>query len=189
MKTAFKQSFVLTVILIVLFAFVYPLTISFIALLSPGKGNGVKLSKNEKVIGYENIGQKFYSDRYFQGRPSAVDYNAAGSAGSNKGTTNPDYLKTVKERIDTFLVHNPEVKRENIPADLITASASGLDPDISPDAAYIQIKRISKERNLSEEQLKVLVGQQIEGPLFDLFGPSKVNVLKLNLALDNLSHK
>ena len=189
MKTVFKQSLVLSVLLIVLFAFVYPLAVSCIAMLAPGQGDGVKLSTNGKVIGYENIGQKFYSTRYFHGRPSAVDYNAAGSAGSNKGPTNPEYLKTVKERIDTFLVHNPEVKRENIPADLVTASASGLDPDISTDAAYIQIKRISSERNLSEEQLRILVSQHIEKPLLGLFGPSKVNVLKLNLALDNLSHK
>jgi len=189
MKTVFKQSLALTVILIVIFAFVYPLTISFIALLSPGQGNGVKLSINEKVIGFENIGQKFYSDRYFHGRPSAVDYNAAGSGGSNKGPTNVDYLKTVKERIDTFLVHNPDTKREDIPVDLITASGSGLDPHISPEAAFIQIKRISKKRSVSEDQLNKLVSQHIEKPFLGILGPSKVNVLKLNSALDNISHQ
>ena len=134
-------------------------------------------------MGYENVGQKFTDDKYFQGRPSAVDYNAAGSGGSNKGPSNPDYLQIVKDRIDTFLVHNPGVKKEEIPADLVTASGSGLDPHISPAAAYVQVKRIASIRALQEDKVKELVNSQIEQPIL---GPSVVNVLKINIALDNL---
>ena len=91
--------------------------------LTPGGGKGETVTVNGKVVGYEKIGQKFTDDKYFWSRPSAVDYNAAGSAGSNKGPSNPDYLKIVQDRIDTFLVHNPGVKKEEIPAELVTASA------------------------------------------------------------------
>ena len=120
---------------------------------------------NGKVVGYEIIGQKFTDDKYFWGRPSAVDYNAAGSAGSNKGPSNPDYLKLYRTGLIRFLVHNPGSKKEEIPADLVTASGSGLDPDISPAAAYVQVKRIAAVRNIAEEKLKTLVEQHIEKPL------------------------
>ena len=141
---------------------------------------------NGKVVGYANIGQKFTEDKYFWGRPSAVDYNAAGSAGSNKGPSNPDYLKQVQGRIDSFLVHNPAVKNEEIPAELVTASGSGLDPDLSPAGATIQIKRIAAVRKLDASKLISLVNKQTEKPLLGLFGPAKVNVLKLNIELDKL---
>jgi len=131
-------------------------------------------------------GQSFTQDKYFNSRPSAAGYNAAGSAGSNKGPSNPDYLKDVQIRIDTFLAHNPSVKKEEIPSELVTASGSGLDPDISPVAAFLQIDRISKERKLPVEQLKTLVQNNIQTPFAGLFGTSRVNVLKLNIALDNL---
>jgi K+-transporting ATPase ATPase C chain len=189
MKNIFKQSLVLTLILIVLFAFAYPLLIAGIAMLAPGGGDGVAIEKNGKVVGYANIGQSFTEDKYFNGRPSAAGYNAAGSSGSNKGPTNPDYLKTVQERIDTFLIHNPGVQKKDIPSDLVTASGSGLDPDISPKAALIQVARISKIRNVPEEKLKALVDKHIEKPLLGLFGPEKVNVLKLNLALDEMGEE
>ena len=186
MKNIFKQSLLLTGVLIVITAIIYPLLISGIAKLAPGGGNGVAIEKNGKIIGYENIGQNFTDNKYFNGRPSAVNYNAAGSAGSNKGPTNPEYLKTVQERIDTFLVDNPSVKKEDIPSELVTASGSGLDPNISPKAAFVQIARISKARNIPEEKIKSLVDQHIEAPLAGVFGTSKINVLKLNLALDEL---
>jgi len=141
---------------------------------------------NGKVVGYANIGQKFTEDKYFWGRPSAVDYNAAGSAGSNKGPSNPDYLKQVQGRIDSFLVHNPAVKKEEIPAELVTASGSGLDPDLSPSGAKVQVKRIAAIRKLDNAKLISLINLQTEKPLLGLFGPSKVNVLKLNIELDKL---
>jgi potassium-transporting ATPase KdpC subunit len=144
------------------------------------------VSVNGKVVGYKLIGQKFTDDKYFRSRPSAVDYNAAGSGGSNKGPTNPDYLKTVQDRIDSFLVHNPGVKKEEIPSELVTASGSGQDPDLSPAAVYIQVKRIASVRSVPEEKVRALVSQHIEKPLFGLFGTERVNVLKLNIDLDNL---
>ena len=186
MKKNLLISLKLTLVMIIICAVLYPLLIAGIGKAAPGQGKGETVAINGKVVGYENIGQKFTDDKYFWGRPSAVNYNAAGSAGSNKGPSNPDYLKIVQDRIDTFLVHNPGVKKEDIPADLVTASGSGLDPDISPASAYIQVKRIAKVRGLSEEKVKTLVDQHIEKPMLGLFGPRKVNVLKLNIALDNL---
>lgn len=173
----------MTLVMIVLCAVVYPLLIAGIGKATPGGGKGKTVSVNGKVVGYERIGQKFTDDKYFNSRPSAVDYNASGSAGSNKGPTNPDYLQVVKDRIDTFLVHNPGIKKEEIPADLVTASGSGLDPDISPAAAYVQVKRITAIRGVAEEKVRTLVEQHIEKTIL---GPSVVNVLKLNIALDNL---
>src|SRR5689334_6022913 len=147
----FLVSIKLTLALVVICAGLFPLLIAFIGKLAPGGGKGETITVNGKVVGYANVGQKFTDDKYFWGRPSAVDYNAAGSAGSNKGPTNPDYLKTVQDRIDSFLVHNPGIKKEDIPADLVTASGSGLDPDISPMAAYVQVKRVAAVRGLPEE--------------------------------------
>ncbi len=104
---------------------------------------------NGKVVGYALEGQNFSSDKYFMSRPSAAGYNAAGSSGSNKGPTNPDYLKDVQSRIDSFLVHNKTVQKEQIPAELVTASGSGLDPDLSPAGAYIQVARIAAKPQYS----------------------------------------
>lgn len=176
----------LTFVLVIICAVLYPLLIAALGKMAPGAGKGEQLILNGKVVGYANIGQKFTDDKYFWGRPSAVEYNAAGSGGSNKSTTNQDYLKTVEERINSFLEHNPEVKRADIPAELVTASGSGLDPDISPEAAYIQVKRIAAERGMEAKKLEALVKNQTEQPLWGLFGPAKINVLKLNIALDHL---
>ena len=135
---------------------------------------------------YENIAQNFYDDQYFWSRPSAVNYNAAGSGGSNKGPSNPDYLATVQARIDSFMVHNPDINKSDIPSDLVTASGSGQDPNLSIQGALVQIPRIAKARNISAEELKSLVHQHTEKPLLGLFGVEKINVLKLNIALNNL---
>lgn len=172
--------------MIVLVAVIYPLVVSGIAKFAPGGGGGEKVMVNGKVVGYALIGQKFTQDRYFNSRPSAVEYNAAGSAGSNKGPSNPDYLKVVQARIDTFLVHNPGMEKSQIPAELVTASGSGLDPDLSPAAAKIQVARVAKVRGIAAERLNQLVDEHTKGPLLGLFGPSTVNVLKLNVALDAL---
>lgn len=186
MKTYILPSLKLTVVLIVLCSVLYPLLIAGIAKTAPGEGKGETLEVNGKVVGYANIGQKFTDDKYFWSRPSAVNYNAAGSGGSNKGPSNPDYLKEVQSRIDSFMVHNPEIKKEDIPADLVTASGSGLDPNISTQAAMVQVKRIAKTRTISEDKIKQLVENNIEKPLLGMFGPEKINVLKLNIALDQL---
>ena len=156
------------------------------ATFSSGGGKGETVSVNGKVVGYANIGQKFTADKYFWSRPSAVDYNAAGSAGSNKGPTNPDYLKQVQDRIDTFLVHNPGVSKNDIPSELVTASGSGLDPHLSPAGVQVQVKRIATVRKMDETKIRALVQQHIQKPLLGLFGPATVNVLKLNMALDKL---
>lgn len=186
MKKYIWPSVKITFVFIILCSLLYPLLIAGIAKLAPGGGKGETLSVDGKVVGYANIGQKFTEDKYFQSRPSAVDYNAAGSAGSNKGPTNPDYLKQVQDRIDSFLVHNPGINKEQIPAELVTASGSGLDPDISPYGAKIQVKRIAAVRKLDEAKLINLVDQQTEKSLLGLFGPAKVNVLKLNIELSKL---
>lgn len=183
MKKNLIISLKLTLVMIILCAVLYPLLVAGIGKVTPGSGKGKTVSVNGKVVGYENLGQKFTDDKYFHGRPSAVDYNAAGSAGSNKGPSNPDYLQVVKDRIDTFLVHNPGIKKEEIPADLVTASGSGLDPHLSPAAAYVQVKRIAAVRGIAEDKVRTLVEQQVEKTIL---GPSVVNVLKLNIALDNL---
>lgn len=183
MKKNLLISLKLTVIMIILCAVLYPLLIAGVGKMAQGGGKGVTVAVNGKVVGYERIGQKFTDDKYFWGRPSAVDYNAAGSAGSNKGPSNPDYLQIVQDRIDSFLVHNPGVQKEQIPADLVTASGSGLDPHVSPAAAYVQAKRIATVRRLPEEKINALVEEHIEK---SMLGPSIVNVLKLNIELDKL---
>lgn len=176
----------LSLALLVICVVIFPLFIALVAKLAPGGGKGETISVNGKVVGYANVGQKFTDNKYFWGRPSAVDYNAAGSAGSNKGPSNPDYLKTVQDRIDTFLVHNPGIQKSAIPAEMVTASGSGLDPDISPASAYVQVKRIAAVRRLPEDKVKSLVDGHVEQPLLGMLGPSKVNVLKLNVALDGM---
>ena len=186
MKSHIGPAIRLTLIMLVLLAVIYPLLVAGIARLAPGGGKGETVSVDGKVVGYKLIGQNFTEDRYFNSRPSAVDYNAAGSAGSNKGPSNPDYLKTVQARIDTFLVHNPGVDKAAIPAELVTASGSGLDPDLSPAGAKIQVARIAKVRGLPVDRLTQLVDEQTQAPLLGIFGPAKVNVLALNAALDQL---
>ncbi|GAB3923338.1 K(+)-transporting ATPase subunit C [Mucilaginibacter myungsuensis] len=176
----------ITLTLTVLLCVVYPLLVAGIGKLSKGKGDGETIIANGKVVGYANIGQSFTKPQYFWGRPSAVGYNAAGSAGSNKGPSNPDYLQQVSDRIDTLLKYHPYLKRADIPAEMVTASGSGLDPDISPEAAKIQIKRVADIRKLDEQKVVELVTSHTEKPLLGLFGPAKVNVLKLNVALDEL---
>lgn len=186
MKKYVWPSLKLTLVFIVLCSVLYPLFIAAVAKLAPGGGKGETVEVNGKVVGYANIGQKFTEDKYFWGCPSAVDYNAAGSAGSNKGPSNPDYLKLVQERIDSFLVHNPGVKKEEIPAELVTASGSGLDPDLSPYGAKIQAKRIAAVRKIDEAKIISLIENQTEKPLAGILGPAKVNVLKLNIELDKI---
>jgi len=186
MKENILPALRLTIACVIFFMGIYSLIILAGAQLAPGRGKGVTVISNDKVVGWKLLGQKFTDDRYFWSRPSAVDYNAASSGASNKGPTNPDYLKQVQDRIDTFLLHNPGAKKEDIPSDMVTESGSGLDPHISLSAAYVQVTRIAKLRNLRTEQVKAVVDKHIEGPLMGLFGTSRVNVLDLNLALDNL---
>lgn len=185
MKNYLLPSLKLTGILIIICSVIYPLLIAAIGKASPGGGKGVTVTSNGRVVGYENIGQKFTLDDYFQGRPSAVDYNAAGSAGSNKGPSNAEYLETVRVRIDTFLIHNPTVKKHEIPEELVTASGSGLDPHISIKAARLQVPRVAKLHGKNEQELFALIDRVKESPLLAILGPEKINVLKLNIELNN----
>jgi potassium-transporting ATPase KdpC subunit len=186
MKQNILPAIRLTLVCIVFFIGIYSLLILGAAQAAPGKGKGETVTANNRVVGWKLLGQKFTDDKYFQSRPSAVDYNAAGAGGSNKGPSNPDYLKQVQERIDSFLVHNPAVKKADIPSDLVTASGAGLDPDISPEGAKVQVSRIAAVRKIPVEKVNALVEKNIEAPLAGLFGTKRVNVLQLNIELDKL---
>ncbi len=175
----------LTAVSLLFFSGIYTLIVLGIAQLAPNKGKGEILTANGKTY-YSNIGQKFTDDKYFYSRPSAVGYNAAGAGGSNKGPSNPDYLAEVQARIDTFLVHNPGITKSDIPSDIVTASGGGLDPHISVQAATIQVKRIAKIRDIAEGNLQQLIISNTEKPFLGLLGTERINVLKLNIALDNL---
>lgn len=185
MKKHILPAIKLTVVMILFFTVIYPLIIWGIAQFAPNSGKGAIIEQDGKKY-YSNIGQSFTEDKYFWSRPSAVDYNAAGSGGSNKGPSNEEYLAEVQARIDTFLVHNPDVNKSEIPSDLVTASGSGLDPHISIQAAKVQIKRIAKIRGINESDLQKLVADNTDAPFLGLFGTERINVLQLNLALDKL---
>ncbi|MDR3610112.1 MAG: potassium-transporting ATPase subunit KdpC [Ignavibacteriaceae bacterium] len=175
---------------VILFGLCYPLFIWGIGLLFPSEANGLPLMKDGNIIGFENEGQKFTDPKYFWGRPSASDYDAnANSGGTNLGPTNPALLDAVKSRLDTLLKYNPKVNKSDIPIEMITSSGSGLDPHVSPQGAYFQVPRIAGVRHLDENALRKLITANIEKPLFGLFGTERVNVLKLNLALDKYDHK
>jgi len=169
------------------FAIIYPLILLGIARVgAPNQGRGKTIEKGGRVVGYALVGQSFTNDNYFNSRPSAVSYHADGSGGSNKGPSNPDYLKDVSAKIDSFMAHNPGVKKSDIPAELVTASGSGLDPDISPKAADVQIGRIAKARGIGEDKLRALVESHTEQPFV---GMPVIHVLQLNVALDKLTEK
>lgn len=187
MKTNFFPALRLTLALLGLCCIVYPALVWSVAQLAPGAGKGVQLSQNGRVVGFANVGQKFDRPEYFNTRPSAVGYNASGSGGSNKGPSNPAYLEEVQTRVDAFLRQNPTVPLGQVPAELVTASGSGLDPHLSPAGAYAQADRIARLRGLPATRIQQLVAAHIEEPIFVFFGPAKVNVLRLNLALDELA--
>ena len=191
-----RPALVLVLGLTIITGFVYPLAITGIAgVLFPYQAQGSLIEKDGKVIGSELIGQEFASDKYFQSRPSATTgpdaddpsktvaapYNAVNSMGSNLGPTN-------KALIDRVTADVAKLKQENasaqVPIDLVTTSGSGLDPHISPAAAYFQVPRIAKARNMTENALRELVAQHVEGRTLGIFGEPRVNVLELNLALD-----
>jgi len=185
MKKEIITSIILTIVCILFFTGIYPAIVWGIAQLAPNHGNGIIIKAGDGKVYYENIAESFTKDNYFWSRPSAVNYNANGSGGSNKGPDNPELLNLVQARIDTFLAHNPDVKKSDIPVDMVTASGSGLDPHISVQAALIQDSRIARARGLSKDVVDELVRIHIEKPFG--IGPEYVNVLKLNIDLDKLN--
>jgi K+-transporting ATPase ATPase A chain len=189
-KKQVKPAVVLFLLLTILLGIVYPLAVTGIAqVIFPIQSNGNVLEHNGKVVGSALVGQSFTSAKYFWGRPSAtspVPYNAGASSGSNLGPNNPALIDAVKSRVDTLHAADP-TNKQLIPVDLVTASGSGLDPDISIAAAQYQVPRIARERNLSEQDVQALVANNIQSRQFGIFGEPRVNVLSLNLALDDLS--
>ena len=187
MKTLLRPAITLFVVLSVITGIIYPLAVTGIAqAVFPGAATGSLIVKDGKPVGSTLIGQNFTGPTYFWGRPSATSpypYNGAASAGSNQGPLNPALVDAVKARIDALRAADPDNKWP-IPADLVTASGSGLDPHISPAAARYQLARVAKARNLPPERVAALINAQTEGRQWGIFGKRRVNVLLLNLALD-----
>lgn len=189
MKNILRPAIILFIGLTLITGGAYPLlTMAIGQVLFPRQVEGMLIGGNSNMIGSELIGQNFTKPKYFWGRPSATSptpYNAAASTGSNQGPTNPALIDAVKNRISVLQEADPSNDLP-VPIDLVTASASGLDPEISPAAARYQINRVAKARNLSRAQVGELVNQHTEGRQFGILGEPRVNVLKLNLALDAL---
>ena len=181
------KSLRLTLVFCVFFSICYILVLWIFGLIvGPGGGNAETLVLNGRVVGAANVGQQFTKDVYFWGRPSHAGdgYDASSSSGSYKGPTNEEYLADVNIRIDSFLKKHPYLERNDVPSEMVTASASGLDPHITPESAYVQVKRVAKARGMEEGAVRSLVDQAVEKPLLGMFGTEKVNVLKLNIALE-----
>jgi len=191
-----RPAIVLVIILTVITGLVYPLVMTGIAgVLFPNQAQGSLVTVDGKVVGSSLIGQEFTSDKYFHGRPSATTapdpndssktvaapYNAANSGGSNLGPTNKALIDRVKADVDKLKQENPAAA---VPIDLVTTTGSGLDPDISPEAALFQVPRVAKARTMAEGKVRELVNDHVDGRFLGLLGEPRVNVLALNMALD-----
>ncbi|PEI40774.1 potassium-transporting ATPase subunit C [Bacillus pseudomycoides] len=173
---------------LVLCGLLYPLLVTGIAqavMKDNADGSLIYNEKNE-VIGSKLIGQNFTDPRYFHGRVSSIEYKAEASGSNNYAPSNPDLVKRVEESVANWKGKNPTVSVTEVPMDLVTNSGSGLDPDISPKAAYVQVDRISKLTNIPKEKLNQMIKSQTEGAALGLFGENRVNVLKLNLELQKI---
>ena len=194
-----RPAILILLLLTLITGLAYPLAMTGIAnAIFPNQAQGSLIERDGKVVGSALIGQEFKSDKYFHGRPSATTapdpadstktvpapYNAANSGGSNLGPTSKALNDRIKEDVDKLKAENPS---SPVPIDLVTTSASGLDPDISPEGALFQVPRVAKARNMPEERVRQLVSENISGRLIGLFGEPRVNVLALNLALDAAS--
>ena len=188
-----RKPIVVTLCLLLLCGVIYPLFLNGISqLVFKDKANGSIIEINGKKVGSKLIGQKFTDKRFFVGRISSINYNTyekdesyekAASGSSNYGPSNKELVERVKSDMDEFLKNNPGVKKEDIPADILTNSASGLDPNISPKAAEIQIARVVRETGLSKEEVEKIVDESTDKKSFGIFGEDRVNVLEANLKI------
>ncbi|HAF00367.1 MAG TPA: potassium-transporting ATPase subunit C [Methylophilaceae bacterium] len=192
LKQLIRPAVVLFILLSIITGIAYPLTTTVLGKwLLPTQANGSLIEKDGKLIGSALIGQNFTEPKYFWGRPSATGpypNNAVVSSGSNQGPLNPALAEAVKSRVNTLKVANPD-NTLPVPVDLVTASASGLDPHISPAAAAYQASRVAKARGLSVASVQILINENTEGRQWGVFGEPRVNVLKLNIALDKDTEK
>jgi len=187
MKEHFRIAALMTLVTTLLFGLAYPLAVTGLAqLLFPAQANGERIEKQGRVTGSRLIGQPFSSPGYFQARPSAAGngYDGLSSGGSNFGPTNRQLVKRVKADAQRLRAENPGIP---VPVDLVTTSASGLDPDISPAAAEFQLPRVARERGMTEAEVRALVRKHTEGRQFGILGEPRVHVLELNLEL-NAAH-
>ena len=187
-----KQAILVFVVFSLLCGLVYPFLITTVSqFIFPWRSNGSIITSGNQSFGSELIGQKFNSSKYFHGRPSATDpaYNVRASGGSNYGPSNAKFRDEVIKRIEEVRNENVLPSNVPIPADLVLASSSGLDPHISIESAMLQVKRIARERGVSESEVKEMVNQSIEHRLLGIWGQPRVNVFKLNLAMDKLKRE
>jgi len=190
MRQQLRPALVILGLLTLITGVLYPLVITAVAqVVFPDQANGSLIVREGQIIGSELIGQSFDDPHYFWGRPSATNpapYNAAASSGSNDGPLSPALTARVQDRIDALRAADPGLTGP-IPVDLVTASGSGLDPQLSPAAAFVQVPRVARARGMDEAVVRNLVAEHVESRQFGLLGEPRVNVLKLNLALDDLT--
>lgn len=179
----------LTGVLVVLCGLIYPAVVTGVAQVTmKDQAEGSLLYNGEgEVIGSKLIGQNFQNPKYFHGRVSSIEYKAEGSGSNNYAPSNPDLLQRTEESMENWKKENPSVPITEVPMDLVTNSASGLDPHISPEAAYAQVDRVAKEANIPEEKLKELIALHTEGRTLGLYGEERVNVLQLNIEIQKLT--
>ncbi|MGI2734036.1 K(+)-transporting ATPase subunit C [Bacillus cytotoxicus] len=172
----------LTGVLVVLCGLIYPAMVTGIAQgVMKDHADGSLIYEKGEIIGSKRIGQEFTSAKYFHGRISSIAYKAEGSGSNNYAPSNPELRQRTEESIEKWKEDNPSVPVREVPIDLVTNSGSGLDPDISPKAAYAQVDRVAKETKISKEELKAIIASHIEGRAFGLYGEERVNVLQLNM--------
>ena len=205
MKETIKKSILLSIVLVVLCGLIYPLAMTGISqVLFNKKANGSMVTFDGKVVGSELIGQSFTDSRFFRGRVSSSNYNTytdadtkpdsdgkiaytgVTSGSQNLGPSNPALTDRVKKDMEDFLKSHPDLKAEDVPTDLLTSSASGLDPDVSPESAKIQVAAVSKATDISLEELNNFIAKNTQGRTFGVFGEPRVNVLKVNLEIANI---
>lgn len=186
----FKNALLVSVVFMLICGFGFPMVLTGVSKVAfPYQANGSIIEVDGKKVGSEHVGQDFTEPYFMKGRPSAVGYNTSdevvdvASGSNNYGPSNEELQKRVQQDIDEFLAQNPNVKKEDIPTDLLTASGSGLDPHISVESAKIQIPALSKASGISESELEDIVDENIEGKMLGIFGEEKVNVLKVNLEI------